>query len=246
MQLFQAPPITRFDLNFSLFGFQVRVSPFFWLIALLFASGSRNLLHILLLIIVIFLSILLHELGHAFTLRSMEQESQIVLYQGGGLTIPEERSWGYSVARVGLSPAQDVLVAVSGAGAGFLMVLLLTIIVYFFGGTVSMAFLFGFIPFPQLFFPLGGSILSIFLGAFVSVNIFWGVFNLLPVNPLDGSTVMRHILQHFDPVNGYRKTLWVSVICGALVAFASLVWGQLYIAFLFGYLAFQSFQAVRR
>ena len=246
MQLFQAPPSTRYDLNFRLFGFPIRIHPMFWLLALLFASGSRNLLYILAFFIVIIISLLIHELGHAFTLRAMGQESQIVLYHGGGLTIPEERSWGYSTARIALSPAQDVLVAVSGAGAGFLMVLLLSILVQFMGGSVSVATLFGIIPLPQLSLPFGGTILTTFLSAFVWVNMFWGVFNLLPVIPLDGSTVMKHILQHFDPADGYRKSMWVSVVVGAVIALAALtLMSSIFIAFLFGFLAFQSYQRVR-
>jgi Zn-dependent protease len=246
MQLFQAPPITRYDLNFKLFGFPIRIHPMFWLLALLFASGSRNLLYIFVFLIVIFVSLLIHELGHAFTLRSMGQESQIVLYHGGGLTIPEERSWGYSTARIALSPAQDVLVAVSGAGAGFLMVLLLSILVHFMGGSVSVTGLFGVIPLPQLALPFGGTVLSAFMSSFVWINMFWGIFNLLPVIPLDGSTVMKHILLHFDPVDGFRKSLWVSIVAGALIALAALtLMSSIFIAFLFGFLAFQSYQRVR-
>ena len=94
MQFFQAPPATRYDLNFNLFGFPVRIHPLYWLLSLLLASGSRNLLYILVFFVVIFVSLLIHELGHAFALRSMGQESQIVLYHGGGLTIPEETRLG--------------------------------------------------------------------------------------------------------------------------------------------------------
>jgi stage IV sporulation protein FB len=246
MQFFQAPPATRYDLNFNLFGFPVRIHPLYWLLSLLLASGSRNLLYILVFFVVIFLSLLLHELGHAFALRSMGQESQIVLYHGGGLTIPEERAWGYSTARVALSPAQDVLVAVAGAGTGFLMVLILSVLVHFFGGSIAISYLLGFIPIPQLTIPLGSTILTAFFSSLVIVNMFWGVISLLPVIPLDGSTVMRHILQHFDRVDGYRKSLWVSVVVGALVAFFSLIlMSSFFIAILFGLLAFQSYQRVK-
>ncbi|MFN8414577.1 MAG: hypothetical protein U0Z26_19525 [Anaerolineales bacterium] len=37
-----------------------------------------------------FISILIHELGHAFAMRFYSQRSQIVLHGTGGLTIPEQ------------------------------------------------------------------------------------------------------------------------------------------------------------
>jgi Zn-dependent protease len=246
MQFFQAPPATRYDLNFTLFGFPIRIHPLFWLIALLLSSGSRNLLYIFVFFIVIILSLIVHELGHAFALRSMGQESQIVLYHGGGLTIPEERAWGYNTARVALSPAQDILVAVAGAGTGFLLVLMLSVLLHFFGASITVSYMLSIIPIPQLSLPLGSSILTAFFTAFVSVNMFWGVISLLPVVPMDGSTVMRHILQHFDRADGYRKSLWVSVVVGGLIAlFALLLMRSFFIAILFGLLAYQSYQRVK-
>ncbi|MCB0120252.1 MAG: hypothetical protein KDD72_14560, partial [Anaerolineales bacterium] len=78
------------------------------------------------------------------------------------------------------------------------------------------------------------------------VNIFWGIINLLPVYPLDGGHVSRYILLQRDPWNGLRTSLWVSVITGGVLAVAGLVaFGSLYMAFLFGLLAFQSFQMLQ-
>jgi membrane-associated protease RseP (regulator of RpoE activity) len=78
------------------------------------------------------------------------------------------------------------------------------------------------------------------------VSIFWGIVNLMPVNPLDGGTVARYILMQTDPLNGVRTSLWVSVITGAAVAFMGLVFlKSTYMAILFGLLAFQSFQALQ-
>jgi hypothetical protein len=66
------------------------------------------------------------------------------------------------------------------------------------------------------------------------------------VLPLDGGTVIRYILTQTDPLNGLRTSLWVSVISGAAVAFAGLVFlRSTYMAILFGLLAFQSFQLLQ-
>ena len=65
MLLFQPPPPTRYDLRFSIVGIPVSVHPLFWLITLLLAA-SGDLLLIPIWIFVVFVSILVHELGHAF------------------------------------------------------------------------------------------------------------------------------------------------------------------------------------
>ena len=78
------------------------------------------------------------------------------------------------------------------------------------------------------------------------VNIFWGLINLVPVFPLDGGNVSRQLLLQADPMNGVRRSLWISVIAGALVAIAGLLLlRSIYMALLFGFLAFQSYQALQ-
>jgi stage IV sporulation protein FB len=76
--MFQIPPPTRFDLRFSILGFPVRVHPLFWVIALLLGSGSGNLFYMLLWVIGVFISILIHELGHALAFRRYGQEAEII------------------------------------------------------------------------------------------------------------------------------------------------------------------------
>jgi hypothetical protein len=50
-----------------------------------------------------------------------------------------------------------------------------------------------------------------------------------------------------DPVDGVRKSLWISVIAGGLLALAGFIYlRSIFIALLFGLLAFQSFQALQR
>ncbi len=245
MLLFQSPPATRFDLRFSLFGIPIRVHPLFWLIALILGS-SGDLLQILLWIIVVFISILIHELGHALAFRSYGQGSQIVLHMGGGLTIPETVSWGGGYANVAPSPMQQIIITLAGPFAGFLFAALIIAGVIFMGGSVAIGLLLGFIPIPQLSsLPVGGNLAGQFISLMLWVNIFWGLVNLLPVFPLDGGQVARNILIQFDPMDGARKSLWVSVITGGLIALVGLLFlHSIYMAFLFGFLAFQSYQSL--
>jgi len=88
MGFFQRPPMTQWDLRFRLLGFDVQVHPLFWLMALLFGISWQAPLLILLWVVVVFVSILLHELGHALALRAFGHDAAIALYLGGGLAMP--------------------------------------------------------------------------------------------------------------------------------------------------------------
>ena len=73
-----------------------------------------------------------------------------------------------------------------------------------------------------------------------------GVDQSLPVYPLDGGNVSRNLLLQADPVDGVRKSLWISVIAGGLVALAGFFFFRsIYMAVLFGLLAFQSYQSLQ-
>lgn len=244
--MFQASPPTRFDLNFSIAGIPVRVHPLFWLIALLLGSSSRSIYGILIWLVVIFVSILIHELGHAFAFRRFGQPSHIILHLSGGLTVPESLPWGSGYATVRLSPNQHIFVSLAGPVAGFALAGLAIVAGLALGGYIAPASLFGIIPFPMIQFPGGDALLNQFFISFLWVNIFWGLINLLPVIPLDGGHVMQNIMIQRDPWNGMRTALWISVVTGGLAAiFGIVVLDSIYMAFLFGLLAFQSFQLLQ-
>src|SRR5574339_379984 len=135
MLLFQQPPPTQYDLRFTLAGIPVSVHPLFWLITLLLGS-TGDLLLIPIWIVVIFVSILVHELGHALAFRRYGQRSRIVLHFAGGLTIPEPVYWGSGYANVGLSPNQQIFISLAGPGAGFLLAALILLLVAGMGGSV--------------------------------------------------------------------------------------------------------------
>jgi stage IV sporulation protein FB len=114
------------------------------------------------------------------------------------------------------------------------------------GGNVVMNWLLGFIPLPAVVsLPFGGSVLYAFVTGLLWVNIFWGIINLVPVYPLDGGSVTRNILLQVDPVDGVRKSLWISVVAGGIVALLGLVFFRsIFMALLFGFLAYQSYQSL--
>ena len=94
------PGRTSYDLEFSCFGFPVRVHPAFFIMPLLLGRGLitpevNTGVGLVLVTAIFFVSILVHELGHALAFRYYGLPSRIVLYWMGGLAIPDSGNvWG--------------------------------------------------------------------------------------------------------------------------------------------------------
>ena len=246
MYLLHTPPSTRYDLKFTLLGIPVRVHPFFWLMAFIFGASIANLFYLLIWVVVVFVSILAHELGHALAMRFYGRPAHIVLHLAGGLAVPESERWGTGWANVALSSRQEILISLAGPCAGFSLAALVMVLVVAAGGTVVMSTLYGLVPLPMAFLPAGGAFVNTVVGMFLWVNVFWGLINLMPVYPLDGGNITRHLLIQIDPMDGVHKSLWISTIAGAIVAVAGLLlFRSMYIAFLFALLTYESYQLLQ-
>jgi stage IV sporulation protein FB len=80
----------------------------------------------------------------------------------------------------------------------------------------------------------------------LEVNIWWGLMNLLPVYPLDGGQFLRELLGYLRVPDALEKSLWISIFTAAgvaLYAFARV--HDYYLAAMFGYLAYTSFQTLQ-
>jgi stage IV sporulation protein FB len=244
--LLAEPPPTRYDLRFSLFGIPIRVHPLFWLMGILLGASSGSLISLLLWILAVFVSILFHELGHAVAMRIFDRPSRIVLHLMGGLTIPEGTPWMGRWANVALGPTQEILISLAGPGAGFLLAALVILVVSVAGGLIYVTPLLGILPMPGAVLPNGGRILNEFILYMMWINVFWGLVNLIPVLPLDGGNVAHQLFVQADPLDGARKSLWLSVIAGAIAALGGfMLFRSFYILLLFGSLAFESYQRVQ-
>ena len=195
--LLSQPQPTPADVNLSIGGVPVRVSAWFWVAAALLGwnvcqavagADQRELLRLLVAwIVVVFVSLLVHELGHAFAYRLFGQSAHVVLYHFGGLAIPD--AWGRRGAR---RPLERLCVSAAGPLAQLALAAALVL------GLKAAGFRVPF-PFESLREPLGlatGSPLPSQLAAAVvwfllQVNIFWPLINLLPVPPLDGGQIAR-------------------------------------------------------
>lgn len=242
-----APPAhTRLDLRFSLLGVPVRVHPLFWLVAVLFGLASGDLAQLLIWVGVVFVSILVHEMGHALAMRRFGQDPQVVLHMMGGLTYSQPERWGLGWASVPLAARERVLISLAGPGAGFALAAAFAVLAVIVGGSIGMAAVFGVVPTPTALLPAAGRYGGFLVAVFLWVNVIWGLVNLLPVIPLDGGNIARQIWTSVDPLDGHRRSLWLSTIAGALAALGGfLLLGSLYVGMLFALLAFGSYRELQ-
>jgi stage IV sporulation protein FB len=248
------PGRTPYDLQFSVLGVPVRVHPLFWLVAVLLGSRGiiqdlQPLAQLLLWVAVVFVSILVHEMGHALAIRYFGWQPWVTLYAFGGLA-GHERGFGGSYApagrRKGDTPTGQVIISFAGPLAGFLLAGLVIAGLYIAGRKMV---------FPLLAWDVvigrGNSMyedniwLQLAVWYLLWVNIYWGLINLLPVYPLDGGRISRELFTAFSRGDGYQQSLIVSIAFGIGLAVYGLTQDQWWLAILFGLLAYQSYQLLQ-
>ncbi len=242
------PQQTRYDLRFQIAGIPVRVHPLFWLIGIILGAQGGDGVGMLLWVGVVFVSILIHELGHAFAMRFFGEGARVVLYLMGGMAIPESTAWGFGGGRKSRGPRDQILISAAGPGAGFLLAGFVVGAVFATGGSISFFPDDSVLPLWALRLPeMANEHWRELINCLLFVNIFWGLMNLLPVYPLDGGQIARELFTVGDPWNGVVRSLWLSVITGGVTAVAGMVLlNSLFLAILFGSLAFSSYQALQR
>lgn len=246
MLLFQEPPTTRYDLNFSLARVPVRVHPIFWLVAIIFSFSPNNLLLLPLGVAIIFVSILIHELGHALLMQRFGLPSHVVLHGMGGLAIPGSVRWGSGYANIGLGLREENLISFAGPLAGFFVAGIVIALSALVGATIVPSFALLIVPTVYVSLPFGGGVLNYVVNTLIWVNLVWGFVNLLPVYPLDGGQIARRSLVRLNPIDGGRNSLYLSIGTAAVVALAGLLlFSSLWMALLFGWLAFEGWQTLR-
>ncbi|MFV2068302.1 MAG: site-2 protease family protein [Pirellulales bacterium] len=248
------PPPTQADLHFRILGIPVRVHPFFWLVALFLGMGGSETRPVdaLTWVAAVFLSILVHEMGHALAARRHGWHPSITLYGLGGLAT-------YTPTHE--TTRSRVLISAAGPAAGFLFALLIILAVRLSGHPIGLVGTsapldFDAIGAPALmrqplvlvdiyFAPLGIGQLDPLVADLLVVNILWGIVNLFPVYPLDGGQIARELLVTANPREGIRQSLWLSVGCAAGLASVALMRNSLFAMLMFGYLAYTSYRTLQ-
>ncbi|HEX2047919.1 MAG TPA: site-2 protease family protein [Acidimicrobiales bacterium] len=187
-------------LEFRVSGIPVRVEPIFILVlGLLGWANGRTGVLIVVFMVVAGLSVLVHELGHAFAHRTFGAQSRITLTGFGGYTLGPVHPRGRSM-----------VVSLAGAGAGFLVAILAVALSQVVASD--------------------SEIVESALEDAIWVNAVWGVFNLLPILPLDGGHVAADLF-------GLRSAQVLSLVGAAGLGLLGLYLNapfMLLMAFLFG------------
>lgn len=180
--------------RFSIFGIPVEIQPWFWLVLGLFGSNfadgttSAGVMTVLVFVLAGFISVLVHELGHALTGKAFGAATAITLHAFGG----------YATFPAGIfSRWQDFLVTAAGPAIQIVL------------GILGFA-VWRFAPIPGEF----GRLFFLFLG---SISIFWALLNLIPVIPLDGGRLMASILGPRRIGVALQISLVAAIVVGGLM-----------------------------
>lgn len=218
---------TPYDLAFSVFGIPVRVIPTFWLVAVLMGRSTWQAERYDLMLVwvaCLFVSILIHELGHAVVANRFGWPPEVYLYHFGGLAVFSPYH-GYTTGR-------SIAVSFAGPAAGFIL----------FGLVwgVRRAFYPGWLDWDD---PAQFAIIQL-----QWINLGWGLVNLLPVLPLDGGQISRAICERVRRYGGLELSLKIGIaVSGAAAAYFVMnreAYG-LFPALLFGMLCFQNVQMLQ-
>jgi len=210
------------SLRFAVLGFPVEVQPaFLWVVAIVFLLDPEStLLHKLLLVAVFFVSVLIHELGHAVVARRTGQHPAIIIHAFGGLT-----TWQPDRP---ISRRQAIQITLAGPFFGIGLAVL---------SYLSMRAL----PESVLLAGVDVTVMDVLM-ILLQVNLFWSFVNLLPVLPFDGGQVLALSL-------GPKRRMLsatISMIVG-VVAAAWFFWMKMPIAaVLFGASGVMQFLSVQR
>lgn len=165
--------------------------------------------------VIIFVSVLAHELGHALASRAFGFQPAIHLAWLGGHTetgIDLDLAWFKRVAIILAGP-------VAGALAGLV------------AGVIALV-----IDAPPF--------IDYLLIGMALANAFWAILNLLPVAPLDGSQIALTVAMRMFGRRGFVLAHGLGLVAGALLAFWFFKMGALIGMIIFGLGALQAWQAI--
>ncbi len=210
-------------IHFSILGIPVRVEPWFWITMAfigggLHAANSVEILYVLVFIFAGFLSILVHELGHALMIRKYGLPTAITLQAFGGYA-------AYPAGR--LTRQQSFLVTAAGPAVQFILGVLLIVLAR------------------NLTIP-EGSLFRPFIKDLIWVSIAWSILNCLPVYPMDGGQMLAAVLGPQKQRYVHLISSIVAVVIGlAGYVFLGTILLPVFMA-LFAWQNWQAFQATAR
>lgn len=170
--------------------------------------------------LIISVSVLVHELGHALSSRAFGYTPAIQLVGLGGRTLPNapgEIPWH-----------REVLLTLAGPGAGLTL------------GILAGALLLGLDAAGT-----SNHVLEYALKAAFTANLFWALVNLIPVSPLDGGHIARAILMHLFGRKGFLYAQFITLGFAAIGLAFALFFKAPVLGLLFGLWGFRSVSVVQ-
>jgi len=206
-------------LRFPLFGVPVSIHFSFLLVALFGLPIYRGW-EIAAWTGAVFIAVLLHESGHAFTARAFGASPvAITLFALGGFT-----SWS---ASKDLGPGRRFVVSAAGSAVGIAAGL----------AVIGLGKMGLFRDLPDLAF--------VFLESFVWAGLVWGILNWIPILPLDGGHMLQHALEVATPTRAPAIARVVSVIAGVIVVAVAWWYEQRFLAIFVAMITFMGFREGR-
>lgn len=181
-------------MSFRLGSIPVHVQGAFFLTMLFLGMNVRDPARMVVWVAVVFVSVLVHELGHALMGRAFGWIPSIELHGMGGTT-------SYATEGKKLGSGKRIAISLAGPFAGFAL-----------GAIV-------FVLASRL--PSSSELAADAVRYALFVNIGWGVFNLLPLLPLDGGNVMHEVANAMTNGRGEKPARIISlVLCVGLLLLA--------------------------
>ena len=202
----------------------IRIHPFFWVLALIIgwlnsfsdmASLNTALIKTALWVVVITLSIIVHEYGHALSALAFGQKAKIDLVGFGGVTYragPKLALW------------KEFIIVLCGPLIGLCVAFLTFLIINKVGER-----------------PI--NIWRYILEITFYVNAFWTMVNLLPVQPLDGGRLLSIFLEGVFGLRGIKIAFFLSILIATAVGLLFFALGAVLAGSLFLILAFESYRS---
>ena len=181
-------------LSFRVGPFPIRIYPWFFLTAVMLGGNFGFGWKMAAWIFVVFLSVLVHEMGHALVGRAYGGHPEIHLQAFGGVTFPQFQRPP--------PPGRQFILSVAGPIFGL-----------FLGGVAWT--LVHFFP------PARGSPTDWTMRQFMWVSVVWAFFNLLPILPLDGGQMMLAVLEGLRKKPSVALASWISVVLSVAVGAAA-------------------------
>jgi Zn-dependent protease len=210
--------------HFRFLGVPIRVEPLFLVIAALMGYQLRPLWLVFVWILIVFVNVLVHEMGHALAFRFAGQRSAVVLHAFGGFTVPT------GGGRRQMSKTMSIVVSLSGVGAQLLLIYLPARILWESDWLASQPFWHPTLA-PQFsWIPI--------LHYTMFVSLWWSVLNLLPIRPFDGGHVAEELL-------GFERACKLSIGVAAVAALVAAVQFSLFTGIFLAMFAFLNYRELQ-